>query len=172
MPPFPRALLLSSCLVLAVSVTGFTFLGTEVDPPPPASQGISEPTSVTQVPVEVIVDHRQGVMRAVSGNMAASGAILVDGAPFEDRVGFYAASLAELLSDIPSYFPEGTTHAESDARPEVWSNAATFSERAAVTAERAAAFAAATEQGNRAAMAQAFLSLGQSCGACHDDFRF
>jgi len=172
MPSFPRRLLLSSSLILAVSVTGFTFLSTEADMPPPGSEGISAPTSVTQVPVEVIVDHRKGVMRAVSGNMAASGSILVDGAPFEDRVGFYAASLAELLSDIPSYFPEGTTHDESDARPEIWSNAATFSERAAVTAERAAAFSAAAQEGNRAAMTQAFLSLGQSCGACHDDFRF
>jgi cytochrome c556 len=136
----------------------------------PAAAGPAEATAPEDP--EVLTDHRQGVMRAVSGHMAASAAILLDGAPFEGNLSLHGTALTGLLEDIPALFPEGSQHEESGARPEVWSNRETFSQRAGVTAERAAAFGEATQGADRMAMVQAFQALGQSCGACHEDFRF
>lgn len=122
--------------------------------------------------VEALVDHRQGIMRAVGGHMAATAAILFDGVPFENDLGVHGAALSGLLGDITALFPEGSAHEESDARPEIWEDADTFDERSRTTGDAAAAFAEAVQGGDQAQMIQAFSALGDSCGACHEDFRY
>jgi len=121
--------------------------------------------------VEAIVDHRKGVMRAVGGHMASVAAVLLDGAPYDAMLPVHGAALQGLLADIPGLFPEGTEHEDSGADPNVWSDWDTFTSRSQTSTDRAAAFRQATEGGNRQAMIQAFSALGQSCGACHEDFR-
>jgi cytochrome c556 len=121
--------------------------------------------------VEAIVDHRRGVMRATSGHIRATTAILIDGVGFEDSLPMHAGAIAALLADIPALFPEGSVHANSEARPEIWQSWDTFGERAQTSADRARAFEEAVRGGNRQAMVQAFRAIGETCGACHDDYR-
>ncbi len=136
------------------------------------SQRATSPHSSDVFDVEALVDHRQGVMRAVSGHMAATAAILFDGVPFENQLDVHGAALSGLLDDIPALFPEGSEHEESDARPEIWQDAGTFSDRSQTTTDAAAAFAEAVQGGDQGQMIQAFSALGDSCGACHEDFRY
>ncbi len=171
MSPRPLSFILAAALVASVVAAGFGAAESRAaDDATPV--GLPAFAGVQDLEVEALVDHRQGVMRAVSGHMAASAAILLDGAPFEDRISVHGAALAGLLADVPSLFPEGSAHDESDARPEIWEDSGTFSERAQDTEQRAAAFGEATQGGNAMEMTQAFISLGDSCGACHDSFRF
>ena len=120
---------------------------------------------------EVYVDYRQAVMSAVGGNASASAAILIDGAPFAGNLEEHARAIERLTADIPALFPEGTAHEDSDARPEVWGDRATFEERAEATHQAAAAFREAAAGGDPAQAMPYFRDLGQSCRACHDDFR-
>ncbi len=167
----PLSLTLAAGLVFLVVAAGFTAVDSRAahDPSPVGLPGFA---GVQNLDVEALVDHRQGVMRAVSGHMAASAAILLDGAPFEDRISLHGTALAGLLTDIPDLFPEGSAHDESDARPEIWEDFGTFTDRGQETMERAAAFGEGTQGGNQAEMTQAFIALGDSCGACHESFRF
>ncbi len=161
------ASILAAALFVGVLTAGIGAAGSlNADPAPTAAEWVS-PDPET----EALVDHRQGVMRAVSGHMAATAAILLDGAPFEENLQMHGSTLSALLADIPALFPEGSEHEESDARAEIWSDADTFRSKADDTAEAAAALAAATEGGDPSAMIQAFSALGSSCGACHEDFR-
>lgn len=161
------AYLLSASLAILVVTAGLK-----------ASDATHRPSPAPAVPallmgqdVEAIIDHRKGVMRAASGHLRATAAILVDGLPFEAMLPMHGSALAMLLSDIPALFPEGTNHEESDARPEIWQSWEVYVERSGTTAQRARALEEAIQGGNRAAMVQAFRGLGETCGACHEDYR-
>ncbi|ABI56512.1 c-type cytochrome [Alkalilimnicola ehrlichii MLHE-1] len=121
---------------------------------------------------EAIVDYRQGVMSSLGGNAAASAAIIMDGVDFRDNLEQHARILAEFTRDIPALFPEGSDVGDNDAREAVWSDRQTFEERAAETRDAAEAFyAVVREDGTDREIMAAFRDLGQSCRACHDDFR-
>lgn len=121
--------------------------------------------------VEAVVDHRQGAMSAVGGSMSALAAVVLDGAPYEDRLEVYAGTVEAVMTDLPDLFPDGSDHPESDALPPVWEDRETFEERAANAAQAARELAEAVESGDEGAMAQAFGGVGNACGACHEDFR-
>ncbi|TVR54550.1 MAG: cytochrome c [Gemmatimonadales bacterium] len=161
------AYLLSASLAILVVTAGLK-----------ASDATHRPSPAPAVPallmgqdVEAIVDHRKGIMRAASGHLRATAAILVDGLPFEAMLPMHGSALAMLLSDIPALYPEGSNHEESEARPEIWQSWDVYVERAGTTAQRARALEEAIQGGNRAAMVQAFRGLGETCGACHEDYR-
>jgi len=167
------ALTAALCLTLIAAGVGAAHATTGPSPDL-AAEGASIPLVVSTAAEgdpEVLTEHRQGVMRATSGHMAALAAILLDGAPFEENLALHGTALAGLLADIPALFPEGSEHPESDALPETWSDWDTFVDRAGTTGERAASLGEATQGGDRMAMIQAFQALGESCGACHESFR-
>lgn len=121
---------------------------------------------------EATLDYRQGVMSAVGGNISAAAAILMAGADFRDNLPEHARALATLTADIPSLFPEGSAHEDSDALAVIWENPEVFQERASDTREAARRFHQAVEDGESdAELMRHFRTLGQSCRACHDDFR-
>lgn len=121
---------------------------------------------------EAIVDYRQGVMSSLGGNTAASAAILMDGVDFRENLEKHARILAEFTRDIPALFPEGTDVGDHDAREAVWTDRETFENRAADTQEAAEAFyAVVRDGGSDQEIVAAFRDMGQSCRACHDDFR-
>ncbi len=136
-----------------------------------ATVGLFLAGTVQATDPEVYIDYRQAVMKAVGGNASAAAAILIDGAPFTGNLEEHARAIENLTADIPALFPEGTDHPDSDARPEVWGDRGAFEERAAATRRAAKAFREAAAGGNTAAAMPRFRDLGQSCRACHDDFR-
>jgi cytochrome c556 len=120
---------------------------------------------------EIVIDYRQGVMRAIGGNVASTAAVVVDGADFRDNLLTHARYIADMTRDIPALFPEGSDFGETDALPSVWEEPEKFAERALATHEAALALVEAVEQGDEAALGARFRDLGQACKACHDDFR-
>lgn len=167
MRPSLSAYLLSASLTILVIAAGLK----AADVAHRSSPAPAVPELLLGKEVEAIVDHRKGIMRAASGHLRATAGILVDGLPFEEMLPMHGSALAILLSDIPALFPEGTNHEESDARLEIWQSWDAYVERAGTTAQRARALEEAIQGGNRGAMVQAFRGLGETCGACHDDYR-
>lgn len=117
------------------------------------------------------IDYRQGVMRAIGGNVGAIAAVVVDGAEFGDNLKMHTSQLVALTQDIPSLFPEGSDFPDTDAKEEIWDNWDRFEELTNDTREAAEALHAAVEAGDEDEYAIRFRNLGQSCQACHDDFR-
>jgi len=120
---------------------------------------------------EVTIDYRQGLMRALGGNMAATAAIVVDGAPFRDNLSTHTRYIADATADIPALFPEGSDFGETDALPSVWEDVEKYAELSRESHEAAVALHEAVEQGDDAAIMAGFRTLGQSCRSCHEDFR-
>ena len=83
-----------------------------------------------------------------------------------------AEKIATLLPMIPDVFRTNTSEFDLDteALDKIWDNTEDFGEKAATAAELAAGLAAATADGQGAAM-KAFGALGGACKACHDNYR-
>jgi cytochrome c556 len=119
---------------------------------------------------EAIIDYRKGVMKSIGGNMASLAAVLVDGAEYRANLIHHARFIAEFMQDVPALFPEGSDFGETDALESVWQKREEFEKRAAATREAAGLLLRAVET-NDEAMALRFRELGESCRACHEDFR-
>jgi cytochrome c556 len=119
---------------------------------------------------QITIDYRQGVMKAVGGNMASLAAVIVDGADYRANLLHHARFIAEFMQDVPALFPEGSDFGETDALMSVWEQREKFEERAADTRKAADLLVEAVEKDDDA-MALRFRELGESCRACHEDFR-
>ena len=120
---------------------------------------------------EATIDYRQGLMRALGGNVAATAAIVVDGAEFRDNLLIHTRYIVDATRDIPALFPEGSDFGETDALPSIWEEVEKFAQRSQENHEAALALHEAVEQGDDAAIMAGFRSVGQSCRSCHEDFR-
>jgi cytochrome c556 len=131
--------------------------------------------AVTQVHAfeedEVKIDYRKGAMRAIGGNMASLAAVIVDGAEdYRDNLALHAGFIVEMSRDIPSLFPEGTDFGDTDALPGIWEDMERFEQLSTETHNAAVTLLEAIEGGDEN-LGPRFRELGQSCTACHDDFR-
>jgi len=82
-----------------------------------------------------------------------------------------AAKLQRLTKDLTKLFPPGSTNADSEAKPEVWSRWADFEQVANDARVKAEALAKAASSGDSAALQDAMRDMGSACKACHKDFR-
>lgn len=68
-------------------------------------------------------------------------------------------------------FPPGSDRDDDRARPEIWTDRATFDRDGQALIDAATALSAAASAGDRAAFAAAFQATSNACSACHDRFR-
>ncbi len=120
---------------------------------------------------EDIIKYRQNMMKAIGGHTAAAGAIVQGKVDFKKQLLDHAHALLILTSDIPALFPPGSDFGETKAKDDVWSNRLEFEKHAKDAKDKVAAFAKAVQEGNQQAILVSFKDMGQSCKACHKDFR-
>ena len=109
-------------------------------------------------------DLQQGVFSAMKGTIDAGGSVkpLVDG----------AKGLVSWGHAMPAMFPVGTEAGHNTkARPEIWSDRATFEKDAANLAAAADKLLTLAEADDKAGFAAAWKDAGGTCGACHRAFR-
>lgn len=68
-------------------------------------------------------------------------------------------------------FVPGSDKGETKAKAEVWSDAAGFEKKRAAMSEAMGKLGEAGKGGDQGAIKTAFGAVGQSCKACHDDYR-
>jgi cytochrome c556 len=116
----------------------------------------------------------------IAGRKAAflmSGALFgqikagVDRGDDPKALGFAARSLSGWAKAIPGMFPAGSTAANSDALPIIWSDRAGFEAKAADYAAAAAKLADLAKAGDKPGFAAQFAVVGGACKACHDTYR-
>lgn len=120
---------------------------------------------------ENYIKYRQAMMKAIGGHMGASTDIVRGKVDPEGDLQMHASALAALNANLTRLFPEGSDFGETKARPAVWDEPDKFRQAADAARDATAAFAAAVEGGDSAAIAAAHKDVGQSCKGCHEDFR-
>ncbi|HTQ13107.1 MAG TPA: cytochrome c [Rhizomicrobium sp.] len=86
-----------------------------------------------------------------------------------------ANALAKWAKALPTMFPAGTGAGQvsvpTRARPEIWSDRATFEARAADYQAAAAKLAQLAQAGDAAGFGAQLDTVKNACGACHKDFQ-
>ncbi len=82
------------------------------------------------------------------------------------------AAIAEQMSKLPwDGFVAGSDKGDTDAKPEIWSDAAKFKSAAEKMEQEMSKLAQAAKGGDLNAVKSQFGATGKACKACHDDFR-
>lgn len=123
---------------------------------------------------EDLVEYRQAVMSTLGGHTAAISSIL-RGKVDVDHLKLHAegiAATAPAMSDIWWDNSQYDDHDETDALPEIWKEPDRFRNRIEQFQSAADDFVDAVETGERQEIVQGLTDLGDSCSACHDDYRY
>jgi cytochrome c556 len=72
---------------------------------------------------------------------------------------------------FPTLFPAGSDKGNTKAAPTIWTDSAGFQKAAMAFSSTGEALATAAKAGDATAVAAALKSMGESCGACHKEYR-
>lgn len=92
--------------------------------------------------------------------------------PFDAKVAADNAAIVETMSKLPwAAFGPGTDKGDTRALPDIWKEQDAFKAGADKMQAEIGKLVAATKTGNLDSVKAAFGAAGQTCKACHDDFR-
>ena len=121
---------------------------------------------------EDAIKYRKAAFTVMAAHFSRIGAMSAGRVPFDAAAAAANAELVATMSKLPfAGFGEGTNTGDTRAKPEIWSNRAKFDAGAAKMQEELAKLNVAAKGGNLDAIKTAFGAAGQTCKACHDDFR-
>lgn len=121
---------------------------------------------------EDAIKYRKAAFTVMAGHFGRIGAMVQGKAPFDAKAAAENAEIAFLMSRLPyTAFPAGTDKGETKAKPEIWTEADKFRSAATKMQDEMAKLNAAAKTGNLDTIKAAFGPVGQSCKACHDEYR-
>ena len=121
---------------------------------------------------EDAVKYRKAAFTVMGAHFGRIGAMASGKVPFDAKVAADNAAIVETMSKLPyAGFGPGTDKGETRALPAIWTEQAKFNAAAEKMQGEVAKLAAAARTGNLDSVKTAFGAAGQSCKACHDDFR-
>ncbi|MGM0676242.1 c-type cytochrome [Ectothiorhodospira marina] len=129
--------------------------------------------AVSAADPEDAIDYRKGVFQVFKWNMGPLGAMAQGDIPFDREMAGQRAEQLDRVADLPwQGFIEGSDMGDTDAMPEVWMNREAFDEAASEFEQASARLAQLiTEEASERDIRRQIGAVGQSCKACHDDFR-
>ncbi|MDZ7750450.1 MAG: cytochrome c [Gammaproteobacteria bacterium] len=120
---------------------------------------------------EDIIKYRQKAMASQGGHVSAMSQIVRGKVSYTEHMKAHAVGVAGVAGHIKSMFPEGSDFGVTDAKMEIWERWADFEKAADEAKEAADALVVAVDSGDKAAIGDAFKTLGESCKGCHEDFK-
>ena len=121
---------------------------------------------------EDAIKYRKAAFTVMGQHFGRIGAMANNRVPFDAKVAADNAAIVETMSKLPwAGFGAGTDKGDTRALPVVWTEQAKFKDGADKMQAEVAKLSAAAKTGNLDAIKTAFGAAGQSCKACHDDFR-
>jgi cytochrome c556 len=137
-----------------------------------ATAAWSMPASAQFQKPEDAIKYRKASFTLLAAHFSRVGAMANGRVPFDAKVAAENAALAESLSKLPwAAFGPGTDKGETRALPAIWTESAKFKEGGDKMQAELGKLAAAAKTGNLDSIKAAFGAAGQTCKACHDDFR-
>ena len=122
---------------------------------------------------EDAIKYRQSAFTVMANHFGRIGAMAQGKVPFDAKVAAANANIVNDLAALPfTAFGEGTDKGMPHrAKPEIWKEAAKFKAAGDKMVAEIGKLDAAAKSGNLDAIKAAAGAVGQSCKACHDDFR-
>ena len=122
---------------------------------------------------EDAIKYRQSALTLVGAHFGRIGVMANGRVPFDAAAVQANADLLVTLSKLPwPAFIEGTaTGGNTRAKPEIWSESDKFKAAADNFQDKAAKLQVAAKSGDLGQIRTAFGETGQSCKACHDNYR-
>ena len=138
-----------------------------------AALGVSLPAAAQFQKPEDAIHYRQSVMTVMGTHFGRVNAMATGKAPFDAAAVQANTEIALAMSKLPFVaFTAGTEKGgNTKARAEVWSQPDKFKAAQQKMQDEMAKLAAAAKTGDIEQIKIAAGATGQSCKACHDDFR-
>jgi cytochrome c556 len=119
---------------------------------------------------DVAVKYRKATFTVMGTHFARIGAVAKGEVPFNKEEVAKNAAIVSSMSHLPwQAFGPGTEG--GDALPSVWSDNAKFTNLSEKLTAATAALNTAAQSGDLDAVKKAVGAAGQTCKACHDDFK-
>lgn len=121
---------------------------------------------------EDAIKYRKAAFTVMAAHFGRIGAMASGRAPFDAAAAAANADIVASMSKLPyAGFGEGTGSGDTRAKPEIWTDRAKFDAAASKMQEEVAKLNVAAKSGNLDQIKVAFGAAGQSCKACHDNYR-
>lgn len=121
---------------------------------------------------EDAIKYRKASLTVMAAHFGRIGAMASGRAPFDAKVAAENAAIVETMSKLPwDAFAPGTDKGDTRALPAIWTEQAKFKDSADKMQAEVTKLAAAAKTGNLDSVKAAFGAAGQTCKACHDNFR-
>jgi cytochrome c556 len=122
--------------------------------------------------VEDAVKYRKSALSLMGTHFGRIGAVVKGERPYDKAAVEADAALVETFAKLPwAAFPAGSDTADSKAKPEIWKEQEKFRAGAEKLEAETAKLSTAARSGDLAAIKAAFGAVGQTCKACHDNYR-
>jgi len=167
---------LPACAVALIAVAACNSEPASVPQPDASPEAARNVAAGTAGPADIaaVMRARHDHYEEMGDAMKAMNAQLKSSSPSVPEIQRNAALIAGYGPQVLTWFPEGSgpeTGRETRAKAEIWSDAATFRERAQAFEREAARFNATAQSGDLAAIRAGVPALGNSCKNCHERFR-
>lgn len=137
-----------------------------------ASAVIATPAMAQFQKPEDAIKYRKASFTVMAAHFSRIGAMASGKAPFDAKVAADNAAIVESLGKLPwAAFGAGTDKGDTRALPAIWTEQADFKAGADKMQAEIGKLVAATKTGNLDNVKAAFGAAGQTCKACHDDYR-
>ena len=121
---------------------------------------------------EDAIKYRKSGMFLMANHFGRVGAMVNGRVPFDAKSVESNAEIATMMSKIPfAAFTEGTDKGETKAKPEIWTEMDKFRAASTTMQDEMAKLNTVAKTGNQDAIKAQFGKGGQSCKACHDNYR-
>lgn len=121
---------------------------------------------------EDAIKYRKASFTVLAAHFSRVGAMASGKVPFDAKLAAENAAIAESMGKLPwAAFGPGTDKGDTRALPDIWTEQAQFKAGADKMQAELGKLAAAAKTGNLDAVKTAFGAAGQTCKACHDDYR-
>ncbi len=123
-------------------------------------------------PNERAIAARKAAFTLMVANVGPMGSMAKEKIPFDQEQFALRASNLAMLSNMPwEFFIPGSDQGESEAKPEVWSDAAGFKEAADKFQQEAANLMQASKGGDQKAMFEQYGKTAKACKSCHKEYK-
>lgn len=137
-----------------------------------AATALATPAMAQFKNTEDAVKYRKAALTVMGNHFARLGAMTSGKAPFDAKVAAENAAVVETMSKLPwAGFVPGSDKGDTRALPEIWTEAADFKAASEKMQAEVVKLSAAAKTGNLDAVKTAFGAAGQTCKACHDNYR-
>lgn len=122
--------------------------------------------------VEDAVRYRKAAFSVTATHFSRVGAVVKGEKPYNKAAVEADVAVIEMMAKLPwSAFPADSVTPNSKAKPEIWQQQDKFRAGAEKMQAEVGKLSVAAKSGDLNAIKSAFGAVGQSCKACHDNFR-